>query len=197
MEKPLVRKRSTIIDHFDGKLYNQFMSERVTETVYDRLKSKWEVWKREHTLALRGGHELTPKNERIVIFGGNVSGAAGFGGVLNMFLEDHPANVSVEFTRHANHVGDLFYGRTRENPDAAPTIPRGVIVFPDEQMTQISPEMAPNMRVDTPLEHIMELCDRHGVPLVRIEKDTTPEAMLESLGALAARDVPAIEPRHP
>jgi len=170
------------------------MSERVTETYYRQIRDKWNLWKQERKLALRGGHELIPERERIVIFGGNVSGAAGFGGVLNMFLEDYPVNVSVEFTRHANHVNDLFYGRTLDDPDAAPTIPRGVVVFPDEQMTQVAPEMAPNMRADTPLEHIMELCDRHGVPLVRIEQDTTPDAMIEGLGLLATRNVPAIEP---
>jgi len=152
-------------------------------------------------LAVRGS-ELVQSPNRVVVFGSHVSGAEDLARQarkgLDAFNAQQRANglpeVSVESWRDAGHLYDFFYGRTPDNPTAEPTIPRGVIAFPE--MRQYDPYNGRGMFIPTPVAALQELCDQYGVPLILAERNDQPEpaAIEAGLGAIAAAQTrPAIE----
>jgi hypothetical protein len=175
--------RGANIDLLRIEYYNMLMRKSITE----RARSFFAG-------SSRQSGEIAPEPDRVVLFGTNLVGTPAFGALLQDFLNEYGASYAkVEYTRHTEHIEDTFYGRSIDNPDARPTIPRGVIVFPGEGMMQDMNGRDRMMRVPMPVDYIQELCDRHAVPLVRFEQGASPEAVSRGLGALASLQIPQIE----
>lgn len=132
-------------------------------------------------------HELAVIPDRLVVFGTRAlndslqHGAQNLARYVRAYLEENGIDAEATWTSDASHIADTFFGRSRANPDAKPTIPKGVIAFPE--MRQYTPHGG--MTIETPMDDIQRLCDEHEVPLVRIET-MDPQAITEGLGALAA-----------
>jgi hypothetical protein len=104
-----------------------------------------------------------PLRDSVVVFGSRVSGAHALATEFEAIAAERGLNSdAVQWTRHAEGVPDVFFGRATINRAAADTVPRGVIAFP--YMYQ------GNTAVDTALGDIDILCEQHGVPLIWAER---------------------------
>jgi hypothetical protein len=65
---------------------------------------------------------------------------------------------------------------TLSKPEVAPTIPAGVIVMPE--MREEGPYGAFGT-VDTPIEYIQTLCDKHGVPMIVVQNPNDTQALTQ------------------
>lgn len=124
--------------------------------------------------------EIRQSQSRIVVFGSRVSGAANFSQDFTNLLEKRGIeHVEVEWYREAPHIKTSFFGLAPGEPFSDPkaSLPRGVVVFPELRQyhngmgMSIRTHFAKGLDDKTPYDHIKELCDKFGVPCVRMEEE--------------------------
>ena len=152
--------------------------------------------------------ELAVDPNRVVVYGSRLSGALDLARELGRYLEERGVSQpQVVGWRDAGYLRQAFFDEPLpheviDGPISLPsgkvtdapvrTLPRGVVVFPEmRQYTEMG-----GMFLDTyeskdfygksTFDHIRELCERHGVPYLRMDYGATQEQLIEGLKALDA-----------
>lgn len=122
--------------------------------------------------------QITPSN-RVVVFGSRLSGALVLADEFKQYLVEYGIpNSLVATCRNVEMIEDAFFDRRPIVPDAppyTPTLPKGVIVFPEMRMIR---SVGLAMTIPTPFGYIKDLCDKYGVPVVLVGikgEPVTPE----------------------
>lgn len=127
--------------------------------------------------------ELAMDPNCIVVYGSPRSGADEFTLSFERYLHEYGIpNARVDWTRSIDGIHPVFYGASHEDVESdnyVPTIPRGVVVFPE--MRQYDPistsSTGHTYSIDEPdadggetiYDLIKRLCEKHDVPLIRFE----------------------------
>ncbi|HSX32127.1 MAG TPA: hypothetical protein VLF43_02605 [Candidatus Saccharimonadales bacterium] len=126
--------------------------------------------------------ETLPRENRVVIFGTNRGGVFQLQEDLTKFFTEQGIEDSeVVALRQIDNIEDGFFGLLPKDGDpvAPPSLPMGVIALPSMRYTD---GMGHGMTVDTPVEYIADMCKKHEIPFVAIERGVSTE---QSVAALA------------
>lgn len=130
--------------------------------------------------------ELTLSN-RVVVYGSRLSGTFELADKFKEHLKEQGVpNPVVSTCRNVEMINDAFYDirdpqwETVDTSKQIPTLPRGVIVFPEMRLIRSA---GPAMTIPTPYEYIKGLCDKHGIPIVQIgtRGSTTRKQLSQSI----------------
>lgn len=145
---------------------------------------------------------LAVRDNRVVIFGSRLSGASILSSGLNEFLKEKGIpEPKVHYVRNIANIQSGFfdYWPQDENNDYYPdnwtndeftdhpTLPRGVILLPEmRQYHEMTGMFVPSYAVKSRIE---ELCDKHGVPLVVIDTEFSPDQIETAISKLIPQNL--------
>lgn len=143
--------------------------------------------KQEFPLSPRGETLPIRTENRVLILGSSVSGVFELRKDFQAYLEEKDIpEPNVEVLRDVAMIETAILGReTIEEDRGNPNLPKGVILLPE--MRQYSPT-GMGMSLDTDesgiSDFVKKLCQRWGIPLVKIQEYKSPEQIEEGLKKL-------------
>lgn len=151
----------------------------------------------------RGAAEVVPSQSvapeqslsvanRVVVYGTNLSGAKAAATALQACMEQNNIeNPLVEHIRFVDSIKPAFFGQPPAEPHTPPTLPRGVIIFPDMRVETPGGSL---LTVLTPAEAIIQLCTRHDVPYALYNGAPLPEEIMHGANVLGSGSPPTLPP---
>lgn len=133
---------------------------------------------------ISGDREVVGTSNRVVVFGSRITDADEGAAGLQRYFDANGLDFQVHWTRRPEGILDTFFGRTIEEPDAAPTIPALVI---STQYMRSRDAGGYGVQVPTPQTGIAALCHEHGVTYIHMDTDDLdPEAYIQVAAELEA-----------
>lgn len=144
-----------------------------------------------------GSTDIESQQNRVVVYGSNISGAADFTVRFQQFLNERGIqNPTVQLVRFTNDIVPSFFGV--DYPEQTGHLPRGVVVFPQmryethDGYTMFVPMhgmLGRESDEPTVFDQIKAMCDEHNVPIIRFDVESRVEQELRELAQIR----PAIE----